>query len=117
MRIGDDAAGRHGGPVSGRALVPVAATPGSGPDADPRGGRAPGRALVALAPVPRAETAAPASGRFAAAVAAQLIAGRDDLPQARARRRAAPGEAARAYAEALRRVERLPAGTMLARAL
>jgi hypothetical protein len=57
------------------------------------------RALVPIAPTRPART----SGRAHAAFVVHLIATRRDLPQTRARRRAEPGEAARAYGARLAR--------------
>lgn len=57
------------------------------------------RALVPIAPTRPART----SGRAHAPFLVHLIATRRELPQTRARRRADPGEAARAYGARLAR--------------
>jgi hypothetical protein len=57
---------------------------------------------TALVPIASAWSARPA-GRVHAAFLTHLIATRRELPQTRARRRAEPGEAARAYGDRLAR--------------
>lgn len=57
----------------------------------------PGRALVAIAPAARARSGEAANHHHSAAFLAQLIAGKDQHPQTRERRRAEPHEAIAAY--------------------
>jgi hypothetical protein len=82
--------------VSETRLV-AARLAGARHDADEkRGTAAQGRALVAMAPA--AAVSEPEAARYrSAAFLAQLIANKHQLPQARERRRAEPGEAIAAY--------------------
>lgn len=90
----------HGRSGTG-AIRRIAAEPSAGRDAGAEDRR--GRALVALAPRHAerpAVTAAFAGARAFAPYVAQLAATALDLPETRARRRAEPARASRAYAEA-----------------
>ncbi|MEJ1159930.1 hypothetical protein [Prosthecomicrobium sp. N25] len=111
MRI-DGLHGTGAGRGTGRALVPATAAQRSGAGDDR--GRATGRALAVIPRVEAEEAAASGTATVGAAVLAQLIGGRSERLGAAPRPRAAPFEAGRAYGEALKRLDRFPAGSMLA---
>lgn len=107
------------GPRTGRALVPAASASARTGEEDRRaaedGGQR-GRAIVStMRPMDPPDFRAFAASRVYVPLLAQLIATREDHPQTRARRRGEAAEAAAAYAEGLKRVHRMPAGTMVTR--
>lgn len=97
-------------PNAGRALVPVARVgdPGGDRRSEDRGRSS--RPPASPEPDPRLPP-----GRLFAPIVAQILSGRDAAAGAGPYRRAGTEAAIRAYGEALRRTERLQAGTMLAR--
>ena len=89
--------------VVGRRVEPVDGAERSRSPAGREPGVAPGRALAPIEAPIAVETAVERLVRWRAHApfVAQLIAHRDDLPDARRLRRAEPGRAARAYADAM----------------
>lgn len=113
MRIGGIGASGGLDRVTGRALEPVSRPQHAGEE--PRG--APFRDGSARFEAGKAgEAAAGAATRWQSVLLAQMIggAGRPEAPQ---RRRPAPGEAGRAYDDAMRRPYRLEPGTVFARSV
>jgi hypothetical protein len=100
------------GRIIGRALVPAGA---SARTRSEDRGRPTGRALVPVLQVAADEPPIrPVGGRTDAPFLTQLIASRIDRVDGE-RRRAGPTEAGRAYADALKRVDRFTPGRMLQR--
>lgn len=89
--------------VVGRRVEPIADTARPRADREPASEETPGRALVATTAAPPQETPVDRLVRLRAHAPflAQLIAGRDDVPEMRRRRRAEPARATRAYAAAM----------------
>ena len=86
----------------GRRVEAIRAGAGPGADRDPPAEPVTARALVPTTPRPTESAAERSAYRYAhAPFLAQLIAVRDDLPDARRRRRAEPARATRVYADAM----------------